>query len=251
MSGRPPACRLPRTTDPGRQPARLPREGAPFASRRRAEDLVCREGVAREEPAHSARRVRGLIEKEDNLRLDIVGSHAVAPVELIVNKSDSQMVSELRMLYDIRAWGRVRTWLKREFPRRLRRLRDTSYWSTFRGMVPGRMAGHVWFVGVVANEELPEWYRGADLVVLPSLYEAFGIPPIEAMASETPILAPRTGGIPEIVEDGRTGLLVTPGRAHELAEGMPGLMWDGALRRRVRAERVESGFLRSSRWTRC
>jgi len=88
------------------------------------------------------------------------------------------------------------------------------------------MADRVRFIGFIPNEDLPCWYRKADLVVLPSVYETFGIPLIEAMASGTPVLATRVGGIPEIVEDGRVGILVEPGSVEQLADGIRNLIRD-------------------------
>ncbi len=60
------------------------------------------------------------------------------------------------------------------------------------------------------RRDAAQLFAAADLFVLPARHEAFGIVLLEAMASGTPILATRTGGIPEIVEDGRTGILVAP-----------------------------------------
>jgi glycosyltransferase involved in cell wall biosynthesis len=177
-----------------------------------------------------------LMEEEDNLRLEIIGPDWVAPIEVIVNMSDSDVMSQLRLFYDTTVWGQLRTWLKRRYPRRLSWLRDTTYGGALRAMVQGKMADRVRFVGFIPNEELPRWYREADLLVLPSVYETFGIPLIEAMASGTPVLATRTGGIPEVVEDGRTGVLVEPGSLEELAHGMRRLISDDALLRRMGKE---------------
>ncbi len=71
-----------------------------------------------------------------------------------------------------------------------------------------------------------------DLFVLPSLWEGFGLMLLHAMAAGTPIVATRVGGVPEVVADGATGILVPPGDAGELAGACAGL-----LRNRERAER--------------
>ncbi len=89
-------------------------------------------------------------------------------------------------------------------------------------------------VGHVADEALlASAYREARAVVLPSEYEAFGLVLLEAMAQGTPVVASRVGGIPEIVDDGRTGLLVPPHEPSALAEALGRLWSDPELRRRL------------------
>ena len=81
-------------------------------------------------------------------------------------------------------------------------------------------------LGHVADERLlAAAYREARALVLPSDYEAFGLVLLEAMAQGTPVVASSVGGIPELVEDGRTGLLVAPGSTAALAEALARL-WD-------------------------
>jgi glycosyltransferase involved in cell wall biosynthesis len=70
--------------------------------------------------------------------------------------------------------------------------------------------------------------RAADLFAFPSVFEALGISLVEAAACGLPAVASRTGGIVDVVEDGRSGLLVTPGRASELAAALASLVRDPA-----------------------
>jgi glycosyltransferase involved in cell wall biosynthesis len=83
-------------------------------------------------------------------------------------------------------------------------------------------------VGVVAS-----WYRAADLYVQASRADTFPNSVLEAMASGTPVVATAVGGIPEQIEDGRTGFLVEPGDAASLAERIVHLLGDVALLRRI------------------
>jgi len=63
------------------------------------------------------------------------------------------------------------------------------------------------FVGAVGHEKMPVFYNAADICVIPSYHESFGLVAVEALASGTPVLASRVGGLATIVEDGKTGYL--------------------------------------------
>ena len=92
------------------------------------------------------------------------------------------------------------------------------------------------FVGRVDRGVLVNEYRDADFLVLPSLFEPFGIVLLEAMATGLPVVASRVGGIPEIVEQGRTGILVEPGNARALADALTEICHDENLRIAMGAE---------------
>jgi len=66
------------------------------------------------------------------------------------------------------------------------------------------------FRGFVPQELLVSYYGACDVVVIPSIVEAMGIVPLEAMSMKKPVIGARTGGIPELLNDGPTGLLVPP-----------------------------------------
>jgi len=90
---------------------------------------------------------------------------------------------------------------------------------------------HVCFPGFVPNAELPSLYAGADLFVFPSLFEGFGIPLLEAMASATPLCASNVASIPEVVRD--AGLLFDPANIDEIQQAMATLLADKKLRARL------------------
>lgn len=87
----------------------------------------------------------------------------------------------------------------------------------------------VHFLGPKFGYELARTYRKARIFVLPSLYETFGLAILEAMASGLPIVTTRTGGIPELVEDGSNGMLVGPRNHEALAEAIIKLLSDPDL----------------------
>lgn len=107
------------------------------------------------------------------------------------------------------------------------------------------MLDHVIFLGSVANRDMPDIYRAADLSVLPSLAEATSIAGLEAMASGLPLVGTCVGGIPAIIADGETGLLVPPRDPQALALALDRLIGDADLRRRFGAaarNKVEQEF---------
>ena len=92
------------------------------------------------------------------------------------------------------------------------------------------LGGTVTFVGEIARQALAVEYVGADCFCLPSVQEGFGIAYAEAMAAGLPVVACRAAAVPEIVEDGRTGLLVGPRNPEELAMAIEKLLRDEGLR---------------------
>ncbi len=96
-------------------------------------------------------------------------------------------------------------------------------------LMPELVAGapaNVRFVGQLERHELPAFYAGARALVVPSVwFEVFGIVCAEAMGCGVPVIASRIGGLPEVVDEGVTGLLFEPGNSDELAEKIQWL-WD-------------------------
>jgi glycosyltransferase involved in cell wall biosynthesis len=88
------------------------------------------------------------------------------------------------------------------------------------------------FTGWVAEEDKPALLSGATAFVFPSLYEGFGLPPLEAMACGTPAIASNRSSLPEVVGEG--GILVKPTDVEALAEAMESLLVDDALRAELR-----------------
>jgi MMP alpha-(1->4)-mannosyltransferase len=107
--------------------------------------------------------------------------------------------------------------------------------------------GAVRFVGGVPEAELVDLYSRATLAVVPSLYEGFSLPAVEAMACGVPLVASEAGALPEVVGD--AGVLVPPGDPDALAGALLRLLEDESLRRGLGAEGRERA-LRQFSWLR-
>jgi D-inositol-3-phosphate glycosyltransferase len=89
------------------------------------------------------------------------------------------------------------------------------------------------FLGSRAQDTLPYYYSAAEVCVVPSHYESFGLVALEAMACGTPVIASRVGGLQHTVEDGITGFLVPAGEPDALAEKLRLVLLDRELRARL------------------
>lgn len=98
------------------------------------------------------------------------------------------------------------------------------------------LADHVEFITGVSDDRIVELYAEAEVAVVPSLYEGFSLPAIEAMSCGVPLVATTGGALPEVVgPDNETALLVPPGDAEALATRIREALADPALRERVGA----------------
>ena len=87
------------------------------------------------------------------------------------------------------------------------------------------------FVGFVRDDEMPLWYNAASLFVYPSEYEGFGLPPLEALACGTPVVASNSSSLPEVL--GEAAVLVDPTATSAIVEGMQRLIEEESLRARL------------------
>jgi len=97
--------------------------------------------------------------------------------------------------------------------------------------------------GYVADDDLPALYSLAECFVFPSLYEGFGLPPLEALACGTPVVTANTSSLPEVV--GAAALTVDPYDVAALAHALQRVLEDKALRQ----ELVAQGLARARQFT--
>lgn len=95
----------------------------------------------------------------------------------------------------------------------------------------------VQIIGFVPHDELPFLYQAAELTVLVSFFEGFGMPPLESMAGRTPVVVSRHSSLPEVVGEG--GLFVNPENVSEIAEAISRLWCDGDLRKELGQKGVQ------------
>lgn len=92
------------------------------------------------------------------------------------------------------------------------------------------------FAGFLSKNELSSEYQKADILAHPSMGEGYCMAIAEALGYGLPVVASKVGAIPEIIEDGKTGILVPPGKPDELAKALQRLIVDGVLCEKMSSE---------------
>jgi glycosyltransferase involved in cell wall biosynthesis len=121
--------------------------------------------------------------------------------------------------------------------------RGWKYAEVDQTLAQENLANDVLFVGYVPQDELPRWYQAADLFVYPSLYEGFGMPPLDAMASGTPVVTSNAASLPEVV--GEAALQVSPTDEIALADAIVRALTDNALREQM----IARGLARAAQFS--
>jgi len=119
----------------------------------------------------------------------------------------------------------------------------SRYPSVRRAVIQTRVEKAVRFLGFVPFDTLRIFFESAALFVFPSLYEGFGLPPLEAMAAGTPVVASNVSSLPEVVDD--AALLVNPENVFEIARAIQ----DALLDKDLRAEMIAKGKVQAARFS--
>jgi glycosyltransferase involved in cell wall biosynthesis len=102
-----------------------------------------------------------------------------------------------------------------------------------RAVIQSRVEDRVRFLGYVPFDTLRVFYEAAMVFAFPSLYEGFGLPPLEAMASGTPVITSASSSLPEVV--GNAAMLVNPENVFDIARGLKEVLKNPELRREMAA----------------
>ena len=119
----------------------------------------------------------------------------------------------------------------------------SKYPQVRRAVIQSKMENLVRFLGFVPIETLRAFYKSAAAFVFPSLYEGFGLPPLEAMACGTPVVTSNSSSLPEVV--GEAAMIVNPENVFDIAHGIREVLLDEVLRRRC----VQLGLERLKRFS--
>lgn len=117
------------------------------------------------------------------------------------------------------------------------------YDSIFDLVQQNNLADDVIFTGYVDTKDAAPLTCGAEIFLFPSLYEGFGIPPLEAMACGTPVITSNVASLPEVV--GSAGITVSPKDTEELKNGIKAMLTNGSMRK----EFISAGIKRAQEFT--
>jgi glycosyltransferase involved in cell wall biosynthesis len=147
----------------------------------------------------------------------------------------------------VEAWDMVRARVDRPPMLQLAGKRGWLYDSLFQSVQSRGLGDLVKFADYVERDDLPALYSGALALPFPSLYEGFGLPPLEAMSCGTPVLASTASSVPEVVGD--AGILLNPNDAAAWADAVERVMQEAPLRE----ELSRKGLARAAQftWERC
>ena len=109
------------------------------------------------------------------------------------------------------------------------------------------IADKITFLEQITDTQLAQYYRAADILLFPSLYEGFGLPVLEAMACGTPVITSNTSSLPEVAGD--AAILVDPENVEAIAEAMRRVLAGPALAQELRAKGLERA--KQFTWERC
>ncbi len=173
--------------------------------------------------------------------LGLVRDRYGLPERFLLNTGRMQPRKNLGRL--IRAYGRARKEAGVTIPLVIAGSRKYNYEEVETAVSSADLGNNVILPGPVPDEDLPALYSAAEVFVFPSLYEGFGLPPLEAMACGTPVVASHAASLAEVLGD--AALLFDPQDEEAMAEAIVRAMTDPNLRESLRARGLE----RASRFT--
>jgi glycosyltransferase involved in cell wall biosynthesis len=167
-----------------------------------------------------------------DVRLDLVGPPGNYPIEEVFDLNDWHSLRTIARFYKRQYFSSLKSKLSH------RPVETGTYMSALRAQLPTDIAGKVTFSGPIGERsELIKRYYDADVFAFPPVCNhGFGLPPVEAMASGTPVVATRSGGVVETIIDQKTGLLVAKNDPQALANKILALLENDSLRQHMGRE---------------
>jgi len=178
---------------------------------------------------------------EDDVSLVRVREQYGLPERFILSVGTLQPRKNYERL--VEAYGRLAGRIDSDVKLVIAGSRGWLYEMIFRRVEELGLDEKVIFLGFFADDDLPTLYNLADLFVFPSLYEGFGLPPLEAMACGTPVVSSNASSLPEVVDGAAE--MVSPSDVEGLAEAMFRVLSEGDLR----AEMIRKGLIRAGEFT--
>jgi glycosyltransferase involved in cell wall biosynthesis len=112
-----------------------------------------------------------------------------------------------------------------------------KYDEVLAGIAQRGLSDQVKLIGRVSDDDLPKWYSACAMMAYPSLYEGFGLPPLEAMACGAPVVTSNATSLPEVVGD--AGITIDPTDAPALADALMRVLCDAGLRNDMRCKSIQ------------
>lgn len=121
-------------------------------------------------------------------------------------------------------------------------MKGWQYQEIFKKVKESKLDKEVIFTGYIPAEELPAYYKNADVFVYPSSYEGFGLPPLEAMNYGTPVVTSNVSSLPEVVGD--AALLINPQSPGEIADALKNILTNPKLKNDL----IKCGFKQAEKF---
>ncbi len=169
-----------------------------------------------------------VVKEHPEVRLYVVGSQGSYPLAETFELQDRELIESVYPFYAYDWVSRLKAKFSLAPP-------DAgTYLAHLKERLSAEASGKVAFLGFVRRSELVDLYYNADIFAFAPIWdEGFGIPPVEAMAAGVPVVATRSGAIPEMVKDKQTGFLVSKNDPRALAESILKLLQDDNLREKM------------------
>jgi glycosyltransferase involved in cell wall biosynthesis len=199
------------------------------ASPRREKRILYAGAASPHKGLHDLLEAFSLVVKEyPEVRLDVVGSPGSYPMAETFDLEDRELIESVYPFYAYDWISRMKAKLSLAPP-------DAgTYLARLKERLSSEARGKITFLGFVPRPELVDLYYNADVFAFAPIWdEGFGIPPVEAMAAGTPVVATRSGAIPELVKDKQTGFLVSKNDPRALSESILTLLRDDPLREKM------------------